>query len=158
LLAHIPGATSRAALNLRGPNLMTCSANLQRVTKADEPLEGLRLLIVEDDYFVASELASSLRLRGASIVGPAGNVRKARELLGRERPDLALLDINLNGYPDFELAAQLRAAQVGLIFTTGYDAQFLPAQFQATPCLQKPLNLPALVSLIGIALRPLPTP
>jgi len=81
LLAHIPGATSRVALNLPGPNLMTCSANLQRVTNADEPLEGLRLLIVEDDYFVASQLASSLRLRGASIVGPAGNVRRARELL-----------------------------------------------------------------------------
>jgi DNA-binding response OmpR family regulator len=135
---------------------MTSSADLQRVNEGEEPLKGLRLLIVEDDYLVAFELTSTLRRCGASILGPVGTVRKARELVRRELPDLALLDINLNGHSDFELAAQLRAMRVGVIFTTGYDAQFLPSQFQDAPCLQKPVNVTALVSTIKTALQSRP--
>jgi DNA-binding response OmpR family regulator len=113
-----------------------------------DELTGLRLLVVEDDYLVAADLCSSLRRRGASIVGPAGNMRRGRELLRAERPDCALLDINLNGHLVFELAAELRANGIRTIFTTGYDSAFLPEQFQDAPCLQKPVNLAALVKLI----------
>ena len=113
-----------------------------------EELTGLRLLVVEDDYLVAADLCNSLRRRGASIVGPAGNMRRGRELMRAERPDCALLDINLNGNLAFELASELRANGIRTIFTTGYDSAFLPEQFQDAPCLQKPVNLAALVKLI----------
>jgi CheY-like chemotaxis protein len=67
----------------------------------------------------------------------------------QEQPDCALLDINLNGKLAFELAAELRASGIRTIFTTGYDAAFLPDQFRDAPCLQKPVNLAALVKLIS---------
>ena len=113
-----------------------------------EELAGLRLLVVEDDYLVAADLCTSLSRRGACIVGPAGNMRRGRELIREERPDCALLDINLNGTLAFELAAELRADGIRTIFTTGYDSAFLPEQFRDAPCLQKPVNLAALVKLI----------
>jgi ActR/RegA family two-component response regulator len=114
-----------------------------------EELRGVRLLVVEDDYLVASDLCASLRRRGAAILGPAGNMRRGRELVRQQRPDYALLDINLNGNLAFDLAAELRDNGIRTIFTTGYDTAFLPVQFKDAPCLQKPVNLAALVKLIS---------
>jgi DNA-binding response OmpR family regulator len=111
-------------------------------------LEGLRLLVVEDDYLVAAELCSALRRRGADIVGPVSSANRGRELVREQRPDCALLDINLNGILAFELASELRNAGIRTIFTTGYDAEFLPEELRSAPCLQKPVNLHSLVQMI----------
>ena len=34
------------------------------------PLAGLRVLVVEDDYFIADEICSTLRAGGAEVLGP----------------------------------------------------------------------------------------
>ena len=61
--------------------------------------------MVEDDFLIAMEVADILRGAGAVIVGPAGYVAEAIELLaGLEgQPDIAVLDLDLHGsrsYPD----------------------------------------------------------
>ncbi|WP_281066242.1 hypothetical protein [Rhizobium sp. N4311] len=38
-----------------------------------ETLAGLAILVVEDDYFIADELARSLARAGAQVVGPVGS-------------------------------------------------------------------------------------
>jgi DNA-binding response OmpR family regulator len=121
-----------------------------QIQMADEGTElvGLRLLIVEDDYLVAADMCSSLQRRGATILGPVPNARRGRELAQHQRPDAALLDINLNGQLAFELAHELQEAGIPTIFTTGYDAEFLPQTLRNSPCLQKPVNLNALVHLL----------
>jgi len=111
-------------------------------------LSGFRILIVEDDYLVASDLSEALRSRGATVLGPAPDARQARKLAEQQRPDCALLDINLNGDLVFDLAEELRAQSVRTIFTTGYDSAFLPPGFNLMPCVQKPVNFKALVTLI----------
>ena len=121
--------------------------NLQTKT-AGEDLTGYRILVVEDDYLVASDLCEALRSRGATVLGPTPDMRKGRKLLQQERPDCALLDINLNGELVFEFADELKAQSVRTIFTTGYDTAFLPPRLNRTPCVQKPVNFNALVSLI----------
>lgn len=117
-------------------------------------LAGLRLLVVEDDYLVAADLCSALQRHGAAILGPVPNARRGREVLQQQRPDCALLDINLNGNLVFELAGEFQNQGIGTIFTTGYDAAFLPDAFRDAPCLQKPVNLKALVQLISRESRP----
>jgi DNA-binding LytR/AlgR family response regulator len=72
----------------------------------------------------------------------------------QQRPDCALLDINLNGNLAFELASEFQSQGIGTIFTTGYDAAFLPEAFRDAPCVQKPVNLQALVQLISRSSRP----
>jgi DNA-binding response OmpR family regulator len=111
-------------------------------------LAGLRLLVVEDDYLVAADMCSSLRRRGADIMGPVANVRRGRELVRQQRPDVVLLDVNLNGHLAFDLAHELESEGIRTIFTTGYDVAFLPDSLRGSPCLQKPVNLRALVQLI----------
>lgn len=129
---------------------------MNRMPFPDEGCElaGLRLLVVEDDYLVAADLCAALQRHGASILGPAANARRGRELMRQQRPDCALLDINLNGNLAFELASEFQSQGVGTIFTTGYDAAFLPEAFRDAPCVQKPVNLQALVQLISRSSRP----
>ena len=123
---------------------------MMHIQIADEGTElaGLRLLVVEDDYLVAADMCASLRRRGAAVMGPVANVRRSRELVRQQRPDVALLDINLNGHLAFDLAHELESEGIRTIFTTGYDVAFLPESLRDSPCLQKPVNLNALVHLI----------
>jgi CheY-like chemotaxis protein len=101
-------------------------------------LAGYRVLVIEDDYLVAQDLCAALRRRGAEVIGPAPSMSRGRELVREQRPHCALLDINLNGELVFELAEELRAQRIHTIFTTGYDAAFLPPSLRGAACLQKP--------------------
>ena len=53
------------------------------------------VLVVEDEAFVAIELASVLQRSGYRVLGPASTVPQALALLEDEQPDAALLDLNL---------------------------------------------------------------
>ena len=109
---------------------------------ADEAhaLAGLTLLVVEDDYLVAKEVASVLQEHGANVLGPVPDAARARALVGPGVPDCALLDINLKGQMVFDLADELVERGVPLVFTTGYDASFLPVHLRLMPCLRKPID------------------
>jgi DNA-binding response OmpR family regulator len=123
-----------------------------RQTPASAHLQGYRVLVVEDDYFVAQDLCSTLRSRGATVVGPARSVSAGRELANAELPDCVLLDINLHGEYAFALAEELQSRGVRTLFTTGYDTTFIPPRLRHTTCLQKPVDTNALVQ--SIRLRP----
>jgi len=111
-------------------------------------LAGLRVLIVEDDYFVANECASLLREQGADVLGPVPDAARGREIISDETPDCVLLDVNLKGDFAFELAGELLDLHIPIIFTTGYDRSVLPAGLRNAPCLQKPIESHVLVRLI----------
>jgi DNA-binding response OmpR family regulator len=113
-----------------------------------ESLAGRRVLVVEDDYFVAKEMAAVLREHGATVLGPVPDVRRGRALLSQDEPDCALLDVNLKGQFVFELAEELLDRGVPPIFTTGYDASFLPPRLREAPCLHKPVDMFELVRII----------
>jgi len=121
-----------------------------------ESLEGFHILVVEDDYFVAKEVATVLREQGATVLGPVPDVARGRALVSDDKPDCALLDVNLKGHFVFELAAELLERGVPAIFTTGYDASFLPPSLRQAPCLQKPLDPHSLIRTIRTAAVPRP--
>lgn len=53
-----------------------------------------RVMIVEDEYWTAMDLAVELQDRGATVTGPFSSVSQAVEVLrSAERPDVAILDI-----------------------------------------------------------------
>ena len=114
----------------------------------DSSLTGYRLLVVEDDYFVAQDLCATLRECGATVLGPAPSISSARSLVNALRPDCVLLDINLDGELAFDLAKELQARGVRTVFTTGYDASFVPQHLRHTVRLQKPVDATALLRSI----------
>jgi two-component system CitB family response regulator len=81
----------------------------------------IRVLIVDDDYRVARLHAAQVaRVPGYECVGEAHTVAAARAAIGRERPDLVLLDIYLPDEDGISLLQSLREAgeDVDVIFIT----------------------------------------
>lgn len=117
----------------------------------DKSLAGLRVLVVEDDYFIADEVCSTLREHGAEIVGPAPNVATGLQLVKSEPLDCAVLDINLQGDLAFGIASELRRRGTPAIFATGYDVSILPGEFSDCVRLQKPVNLRDLLKAVQAA-------
>lgn len=94
-----------------------------------DSLCGLRVLIVEDDHFIASDLARTFSAAHASVVGPAATVGEGASLLRDGGIDFAVLDICLRRDVVYRLADQLVAAGVPFLF---YSADFftLPDRFK----------------------------
>ena len=105
-------------------------------------LNGLTILVVEDEYFIADELKRSLASAGAQVVGPVGSVGDALDLLdGAAHLDFALLDLNLNGESALPIADRLLERNVFFAFVTGYGSGAIPARFGTMPCLEKPVEM-----------------
>ena len=103
-------------------------------------LAGKRILVVEDEYWLAAEIAHALEEEGAEILGPAGTMAQAQDLLEQQRPDCAVLDINLHGEMAFSIAEHLQQAEVPFAIASGYDGLALPPSLARVPRLQKPFD------------------
>jgi DNA-binding response OmpR family regulator len=108
-----------------------------------------RILVVEDDNFLAMALAWMVEDAGHSIVGPEASVDAARRVLAHYRVDLALLDVMLNGETVFPVSEMLDRMGTPFIFVTGQPPTALPAQYRHRPLLPKPCVPRSLVALIG---------
>jgi DNA-binding response OmpR family regulator len=117
----------------------------------ERPLQGLCVLVVEDDYFIALELCNALRAAGADVIGPARDVATALSAIRDEHIDCGVLDINLRGHLAFEIATELRACGIPAIFATGYDASMIPDELGDAVRLEKPVDLAALCRAVESA-------
>jgi DNA-binding NarL/FixJ family response regulator len=116
-----------------------------------------RILVVEDDYFVAIDLEDGLREAGMQVLGPVSTAEAALALAHAERPILAVMDIRLAGQKDgIEAALELyRELGIRCIFAS---AQVEPPYRQrAAPArplgwVQKPYTLSAVVAAVKNAL------
>jgi len=117
---------------------------MREAAARNRPLLGLRILVVEDDYFIALELCTALRDCGAEVVGPARDVQSGLNAIRSEHLDCAVLDINLQGRLGFQIATELRGRGVPALFATGYDATTIPPELADMPRLEKPVDLTAL--------------
>lgn len=107
----------------------------------DVILQGRRIAVVEDDFFLASELCLVLEDAGATIVGPVATVPAALDLLAAEPlVEGAMLDVNLRGQMVFPVADMLVRQNVPFVFTTGYDGSVLAPRFGGVPRLEKPID------------------
>ena len=106
----------------------------------DNSLENRRVLVVEDEYFIADDIANALRKLGAEVVGPVPDRRRALARLASERIDLAVLDINLRGDLIYPLADALRERHVPFVFATGYDCRAIQSGYEDIPRWEKPFD------------------
>jgi CheY-like chemotaxis protein len=114
-------------------------------------LAGQRILVVEDEFLIAADLARSLKGLGAAVIGPAGSVRAALALLEKEAAiDAAVLDINLTREKVYPVAQALQLRQVPFVFATGYEQWVIPREYETVPRCEKPVDLRALISLLSL--------
>ena len=104
-------------------------------------LDGLRVLIAEDNLFAAMELEKALVDLGCEPVGPVAQVDQALRLARQENLDGALLDVDLRGELVFAVAEELERRRIPVIFASGYDTDdMFPARFVQHPRLRKPFG------------------
>jgi CheY-like chemotaxis protein len=114
-------------------------------------LHGMKILVVEDDYMVATDIAEELAESGAEVVGPAGTIEDALALieLHGDQLDCASLDVNLKGRYIFPVADALTALDVPIVFSSGYDTRVLPPSYHDSPRCEKPVETAVLVRLLA---------
>jgi DNA-binding NtrC family response regulator len=101
-------------------------------------LKGARILVVEDEAFIALDLVMAIEDAGAIPVGPAATIAEALELISYDPRDGAILDVDL---PDGTIGPMLDAlaAIAGVVAHTG--AGVLPdirAAHPNVPVFSKP--------------------
>jgi len=103
-------------------------------------LDGLRVLVVEDEMMVSMLIEDMLADLGCTVVGPASRLDEAMALVRTAELDCAVLDVNLGGQPIFPLADLLREEGVPIAFATGYGDAGLREVDRGSPVLQKPFR------------------
>lgn len=118
------------------------------------PLSGRRILVVEDEYLIADDLAALLRGAGAEVIGPAASLPKAMRLASdTQHFDAAVLDINLRGVNVFPLADELLARGIPMLFMTGYGENNVPADYCTIARFEKPTGTARVVEELDLLLR-----
>jgi DNA-binding NtrC family response regulator len=114
-------------------------------------LEGVRVLLVEDEALVLLELQDLMADMGAVIAGSAAVLRRALELAHRAEFDVAILDVNLGAERSDSVAAAVAERNIPIVFATGYGADALP-RFIKGGLLEKPYNAASLEAAVSRAL------
>ena len=102
----------------------------------NKTLAGQRVLVLEDDFLQASNLATVLEEAGATVVGPCNNVAAARARIAEAT--CATLDVKLRGGSSLAFAQELKNHLLPYIFITGYDATMIPSELADVIRLRKP--------------------
>ncbi|TIQ22836.1 MAG: response regulator [Mesorhizobium sp.] len=98
-------------------------------------LRGVRILIVEDDWVLAGDLAKYFGNMGAVVLGPAATVEHAS--MHTELAEAAILDVNLNGRRVFPIADELMRRGVPFVFFSGDEDIIIPERLRHASNLRK---------------------
>jgi CheY-like chemotaxis protein len=112
-----------------------------------------KVLVVEDEMMIAMLIEDMLDEFGCKLVGPATNVPRALELIGKESIAVAVLDLNLDGKDTYAIADALQRKNVPFIFATGYGSTGLRQEYGNRPVLQKPFQARDLETALTEALN-----
>ena len=115
-----------------------------------ERLDGLRILLVEDEVLVALNMETELADVGAAIVGPAFSLDDGLGLLD-ERIDAAVLDINLGDRQVWPLARALEDRSIPFLFASANCADQVVRDngYGDVRCIDKPIDFRELIAKLA---------
>ncbi|CAL8981461.1 Sensor histidine kinase RcsC [Rhodoplanes sp. P11] len=102
--------------------------------------DRLSVLIVEDEAIISFLIEDILRELGCGVVRNVAGIAEALAALDEARPDVAVLDVNLDGVEVYPVAERLRDCGIPFVFTTGYGADGLDPGWAHMPVVQKPFR------------------
>ena len=100
------------------------------------PLDGLRVLVVEDEAILAFEMVEDLKAFGAEPLGPIATIGKAVGFIqATPRIDAALLNALLHRQVVFPVAEELQRRGIPFVFVTGND-EIVKSVFPTCRCIR----------------------
>jgi CheY-like chemotaxis protein len=103
-------------------------------------LRGKRILVVEDEPFIALELEEIVVELGCTLAGSVAQITEALVLIEAGNLDAAMLDVNLGIEKVDPVADALAARGYPFVFTTGYGRIGVPAAYNDRAVVQKPFT------------------
>jgi DNA-binding response OmpR family regulator len=117
-------------------------------------LEGVRVLVVEDEYLVAVLIEEILESAGCIVRGPIPRLPDALDAVDHNDFDAAVLDVNLAGERIDPVAQALSRRKVPFVFVTGYGEGVLSEEFAERPRLCKPFRMADLLGAVSNIVEP----
>lgn len=112
----------------------------------------LRVMIVEDEFIIADEIAMIIEGAGHAVMGPVASLEDASAMLAGDRPDFAIIDANLRGQSSSPLARSLAGMEIPFCVCTGYRIDDLKPTFGDVAVIQKPVRDKALLTVLDAAI------
>jgi chemotaxis family two-component system sensor kinase Cph1 len=116
------------------------------------PVNGCRILVVEDDPMLALNVEQLLEDAGCAVVGPCATVARALEMARRGGMDAAILDVNLRGELVFPVADRLAEAGIPFVVVSGHSRDLLPPRHRGCRYLSKPFADADLLACLRVLL------
>ena len=134
----------------RAPNGRHCTPGLERAVLSGVCV--LRLLVVEDEPFIALDLQMLSASAGHDVVGIADSLQSAIDMAASETPEAALVDINLrDGFSGIQVSRALSSGGCRAIgFVTGNTEQIPPDFAGAVAVLEKPYTQAGVEEILAI--------
>lgn len=111
-------------------------------------LSGMRILIAEDRWELADNMAVLLEEKGARILGPFASATKAMDCVRSEKIHFALVDMNLSDNFADDLMMELAHRAIPCAIVTGFGALPSDAMSHAVEIFLKPVKMPMVIELI----------
>jgi ActR/RegA family two-component response regulator len=99
-----------------------------------------RILVVEDDYLLAQDVAAAVAESGGEVIGPVPSANRAINSINLEGVDGAVVDVRLQDGPAYVVADLLVNLGVPFVFLTG-NSKMIPARFSSVAVFEKPGEL-----------------
>ena len=139
----------RQAVSDRKTGISTDRPPAAPAEKVEAILADLKILLVEDDAIIGRDIADILELHGAVVVGPCTTRATALQALD-EKPDAALLDVNLGRETSADVAIRLSEMNVPHLVLSGQiDSHDLGPAFANAAIMQKPFRERDLVAALS---------
>jgi len=107
---------------------------------AGEKMRTGRVLVLEDNATIGLSMRDLLAAAGLEVLGPAMNLDEAIGHVLNSRIDAAFLDIELYGYPSFEVADILAGKGIPFVFCTGFGGAARGSRHEGREILLKPVT------------------
>jgi CheY-like chemotaxis protein len=86
------------------------------------------------------DIQDILKRWGCTVVGPVATATEALALIADECPDLAILDVHLNGETSEPIAVALQASGRPFLVMTAYPRSHVTGALSVAPLLSKPVD------------------
>jgi len=108
-----------------------------------------RVLVLADEHMLARRITDLLERAGYEVAGPAANIRRAKQVVGIEGVNRAILDADIDGENSVSLAAEIVCQGAPVLLVTDHVKRNACDGRERFPQLEKPFRDEELLRRVG---------